>query len=36
MEDALSMGAVIIPSDEEGRGDFYLVVDIYQSVGTNI
>ena len=36
MEDALSKGAVIIPSDEEGRVDFYLVVDIYQSVGTNI
>ena len=27
-------GAVIIPTDEEGRGDVYLVADVYQSVGT--
>ena len=34
MEDALLRGAVIIPTDEEGRGDVYLVADVYQSVGT--
>ena len=27
-------GAVIIRTDEEGRGDVYLVADVYQSVGT--
>ena len=34
MGDALLRGAVIIPTDEEGRGDVYLVADVYQSVGT--
>ena len=34
MGDALSRGAVIIPTEEEGRGNVYLVADVYQSVGT--
>lgn len=33
-EGALLRGAVIIPTDEEGRGNVYLVADVYQSVGT--